>query len=116
MLKEIRPVAQRPGENPRRWFTSDDLDLIIWQAADGSLSSFELCYDKPGRQRVLRWSRDSGSEHHAVDDGEGRPGRHKASPLHIADGTPDLPALRAIFAAQSAGLDPALRVAVLAAL
>jgi hypothetical protein len=112
MLKEIRPITQRPGENPRRWFTSDDLDLIVWLDA-GGLCAFELCYDKAGRQRVLRWSRDGGSVHHAVDNGEERPGRHKSSPIHIADGVPDLPALRARFMAQAGALDPALRAAVL---
>jgi hypothetical protein len=113
MLREIRPVLQRSGEHPRRWFTSEDLDLIVWFDDDGGLSAFELCYDKAERQRVLRWSHDGGREHHAVDSGEDRPGRHKASPLHIPDGTPDLPGLRARFTAQAGALDPALREAIL---
>jgi len=56
MLREI-PTRQIPGEPPRRWFTSPDIDLFVW-----------------------RYS------HMAVDGGESRPGRYKGTPILVADG------------------------------
>lgn len=80
-------VRQIPGEPKRRWFSSDDFDLIVWFADDQSFSGFELCYDKRNRERSISWRRGSGGfRHMAVDDGEQRPGKHKASPVLIPDG------------------------------
>jgi hypothetical protein len=79
-------VRQIPGEPKRRWFSSDDFDLIVWVADDQSFNGFELCYDKGNRERSISWRRAGGFRHMAVDDGEQRPGKHKASPVLIPDG------------------------------
>jgi len=81
----MKNVRQIPGENRRRWFSSPDLDLIIWFGADDKPAGFELCYDKRGEEKALRWT-PSGLVHSVVDDGEDRPGKHKSSPVLLGPG------------------------------
>ena len=85
-LREIVPVRQIPGEAPRRWFTSEEFDLFVWCDAAGSVNAFQLCYDKPRSEHALVWKRGARVAHFAVDDGEGRPFRHKGSPVLVANG------------------------------
>ena len=85
-LREIKEVRQIPGERQRRWFTSNEFDLFFWCDATGAVNSFQLYYDKPRSEHALIWKRGAGSSHFAVDDGEGRPFRHKGSPILVADG------------------------------
>lgn len=72
LLHEIASVRQIPGEPRRRWFTSLQMDLFIWYAEAQQASAFQLCYDKPTRERALNWDAQTGFSHLAVDDGEGR--------------------------------------------
>ncbi len=85
-LREIKQVRQNPGEPLRRWFTSNEFDLYVWCDDSGKITAFQLCYDKAHSERAFTWKRGVGSSHHAVDDGEGRAFRHKASPIFVADG------------------------------
>lgn len=86
MLKEIQNVKQIPNELPRRWYTDEDMDLIIWLHEDGSISGFQLAYDKLKIEHALTWDAQVGFLHNRVDDGEGRAGKYKASPVLIPDG------------------------------
>ena len=52
-LTEIPEVRQIPDEPRRRWFRSDDLDLIVWCDESGAPTSFQLCYDKPRSEHAL---------------------------------------------------------------
>ena len=85
-MREGTNVRQIPGEGRRRWFSSDDFDLIIWLNDDGSFAGFELCYDKRHNEHSLVWNPVYGFAHMAVDDGESGPGKYKASPILIASG------------------------------
>ena len=85
-MKERLNVRQIPGEARRRWFSSDDFDLIVWFSDEQSCIGFELCYDKRGRERSISWRSGGSFSHMAVDDGESRPGRYKSSPILIPDG------------------------------
>ena len=86
MLKEMTKVRQVPGEQRRRWFSSQALDLIVWFDAAGAISGFQLCYDRLNDEKVLNWKIPDHYSHMAVDDGEGRAGRHKASPILVPGG------------------------------
>lgn len=86
MLREVRQVRQIEGESRRRWFTDEDMDLTVWLDDAGHIAGFQLCYDKKGLERALTWRRDEGFSHHRIDDGEGRPGRYKGTPILVADG------------------------------
>lgn len=85
-MKEFINVRQIPGDAKRRWFSSSEFDLIVWLSDDETFLGFELCYDKNAKERSLRWSNTAGFQHMAVDDGEQIPGKHKGTPILIADG------------------------------
>jgi hypothetical protein len=85
-MKEQINVRQIPGESKRRWFYSEDFDLIVWVSDDNDFIGFELCYDKRRKERSIAWNNASGFRHMAVDDGEQSMGKHKASPILVADG------------------------------
>src|SRR5580698_9807360 len=108
MLREIVNVRQIVGEPGRRWFTDARLDLVIWND-NGEIIGFQLCYDKQQGERAVTWKADSGFRHNAVDAGEDRPGRYKATPILVADGSFDAQAVAADFLEQSGDLDPGSR-------
>lgn len=87
-MNEYINVRQIPGDPKRRWFYSDDFDLIVWFSDDQSIAGFELCYDKERNAHSIEW-KTGGFRHMAVDDGERRPGKHKATPILVPDGSFD---------------------------
>src|SRR6266496_2922148 len=84
MLNETFPVKLE-DEVPRRWFSDDYFDLIIWTLPNGSVSGFQLCYDKTGTERALTWSPRSGFQHERVDTGEADPTKNR-TPVLVPDG------------------------------
>ena len=72
-LIELKGVQQIADERRCRWFSSTDMDLIVWYEEDDSIAGFELYYDKNIREHVFIWGVDSGFAHLAVDDGEQKP-------------------------------------------
>ncbi len=100
-MKEFINIRQIPGEFRRRWFSSNEFDLIVWFLDDGRLFGFELCYDKHGNERSIRWSHSSGFQHMAVDDGEQNLGKYKETPILIADGIFDARQVHSDFLAVS---------------
>jgi hypothetical protein len=89
VLREI-PARQVPGEPPRRWFTSSDIDLFVWIDDEGAATGFQLCYDKQSREHALTWTEAAGYTHMGVDGGESRPGRYKGTPILVANGCLDV--------------------------
>ena len=104
MLTEIPDVRQIPEEPRRRWFRSDDIDLIVWCDESGNPTGFQLCYDKLVAEHALTWTPEIGFLHTAVDDGERVGLRYKASPILVADGFFDADRLVNRFAAASTRL------------
>lgn len=115
-VREIVNVRQIPGESKRRWFTSTDFDLIVWLSDDGGFVGFELCYDKLYGEHSISWSETKGFRHMAVDDGEHRHGKHKASPVLVPDGFFDARRVHSAFAQVSASLPKDVSALVLQAL
>jgi len=107
MLHEIPNVRQIPGEGRRRWFTDAYFDLIVWYAEDGSLTGFQLCYDKEGEERAFTWNRGHACVHESTDSSE-LPGHSKMSPV-LTGGSP-APArnIAVRFMQQSANVEPAI--------
>ncbi|MFW5812247.1 MAG: hypothetical protein ACOCWS_04610, partial [Alkalispirochaetaceae bacterium] len=66
MLSEIKPVRQVPGEGFRRWFTDEEMDLIVWYDGEDQeqIEGFQLCYDKEVLERALTWRPEAGFTHH----------------------------------------------------
>ena len=107
MLSEIRNPRQVKGEGPRRWFTDDYFDLIVWYDDEKHLVGFQLCYDKLVRERALTWTREHGYQHNRIDTGE-VPGHAKMTPIIVADGAFSAAAVTERFRRASAEIDPAV--------
>ena len=86
LLRELADIRQVPGEPRRRWFSSPDLDLIVWLDDADTMLGFQLCYDKTRGERALTWRADRGYDHAAVDDGEAQPAQYKGTPILVANG------------------------------
>lgn len=113
MLKEMKDIRQIPGEPPRRWFSDDYFDLIVWFGTDGSVWGFQLCYDREAAPRALTWTKTDGYAHSGIEDGEGPGGVHKASPILVRDGLFDAGSVGAKLAAAAGGLPPEILAFVL---
>jgi len=103
-MQELAQVRQIKGDPKRRWFYSDDFDLIIWLHQDGSIAGFELCYNKKQAERSLVWRLAGGFTHMAVDDGEAHSGKYKRTPILVPDGYFDAKQVHAAFAKECASL------------
>lgn len=69
-LRELPRVQQVAGEPRRRWFHGHEMDLVIWEGADGELIGFQLAYDKHRGEHSIEWRAGRGFTHFQVDDGE----------------------------------------------
>jgi len=109
MLRELCKTRQIPGSLPRRWFSSPDMDLILWYDNDG-IAGFQLCYDKDGREKAATLKPHSQGLHHSgVSDGEVPGFRHKQSPVLSSRIQPDLSRLIELFQQQARNLSADIR-------
>ncbi len=109
MLKEVVPTRQIPNEPRRIWFIDDEMDLIAWFAEDQAILGFQLCNNKGPEEHALTWFRGKGYSYERVDDGEGRPGRLKMTPILLHAAIPDIPRLSRLFHEKSQDLPEQLR-------
>jgi len=93
MLREITSVRQDEPNFARRWFQDDYFDLFVWLAPNGSVSAFQLGYDRARHERVLSWSSARGFSHNRVDAGETWPMQNMTPLLVPGDSCP----IRAVF-------------------
>lgn len=105
MLRETRSVRQIPGESPRRWFSDDFFDLIVWYSPRSDIEGFQLCYQKGRDEKALTWFKDAGFSHNRIDNGEGRPGHHKMTPILTPDGLFDKDSILGLFKKESTEID-----------
>jgi hypothetical protein len=103
-LREIPRVRQHDGESRRRWFTCDSTDLYVWEDKTGVLLSFELCYDKPHAEQVLRYRSGAGFDHSRIDDGESSPLKNQ-TPIIMPSGQVDLMQIALKFEPVAVGID-----------
>ena len=105
-----KPVA---GDRDRRWIADEYFDLIVWYDADQTIHGLRLCYDQPGRERALTWTRAGGFQQTAIDSGESRPTANR-TPILIPDGAFPAPDVRREFLTRGTLLPPEIRELVLA--
>lgn len=111
-LRELPDIRQIAGERKRRWFSSPELDLILWLGDDDAPVGFQLCYDKHRDERALTWREDRGFDHAGVDDGEHTPAQHKSTPILVADGHFDRDRVKTRFLESSANVPQPIRAFV----
>jgi hypothetical protein len=80
MLKEVKATRQNQGEPFRRWYTDNDTDLIVW-LKQYEIVGFQLTVPAGTERDVLTWHEGKSPRVEGLDDGEGRPGRPKMSPM-----------------------------------
>ena len=97
----------------RRWFHSDYFDLFVWQAPDGEVLSFQLCYGIDTSERALVWRRELGFFHDGVELGEGKAGRAVAASLE-GDGPFPATAVAARFAREAESVPNEIRNFIIA--
>ena len=112
MLTEFTDVRQVEGEGPRRWFFNEYFDLIVWYQSDGGFDGFQLCYDKPGKERALTWNWNHGYRHNKIDDGEA-PNNVKMTPILVQDGLFDSESVTQRFERESENIPEEIRGFVL---
>lgn len=105
MLRELTPTRQIPSEPTRKWFTGDDLDLIVWLAPGDEIIGFQLCYGKGRDEHALTWWKNKGFSHDKIDDGEDRLDNQKMTPILVPDGAFDRNKLLGLFREESKVLD-----------
>jgi hypothetical protein len=106
LLREVREVRQVPGEFRRRWFSSHEMDLIVWYDEADHPAGFQICYDLVQNEHALTWKPESGFRHHAVDGGDDAraAGFYKGTPVLVANGAVDFERIRVLFAQANANL------------
>jgi hypothetical protein len=105
-------TRQVEGEPRRRWFSSPDLDLIVWADESGAIVGFQLCYDKTRGERALTWRVGRGYDHMGVDDGEQSPGQYKSTPILVADGFFDRERVTRLFVESSESIPQDIRTTI----
>lgn len=102
-------MRQISGETHRRWFSSEGLDLIVWQEPGGPLAGFQLCYTLgSGEERALTWTLRDGYSHERLDDGEGGVMSFKMTPILLPDGVFEKDRVISLFRLESTSLEPGL--------
>ena len=107
-----QPIRSVANDYDRRWMSDEYFDLIVWYESDGQIHGFQLCYDKPGRERALTWTHEQGFHHSAVDGGESKPTANR-TPILVADGLFPVEQVRTEFIARGGSLDAEIRDLVL---
>ena len=79
-----QPIIPVPDDLDRRWIADEYFDLIVWYEPTGETHGFQLCYDKPNRERALTWTRDGGFLHTAIDSGDSAPTTNR-TPILVTD-------------------------------
>ena len=85
MLTELYLSQDKEVHTKKRWFQDDYFDLFTWEDESGQLTSFQLCYDRLGKERVISWDCHRGFGHHRIDDGESSPHKNM-TPVFVKDG------------------------------
>lgn len=115
MLTEINNIKQYESNKYRRWFQNEFFDLYAWQQPGDNNSEplgFQLCYEKNGEQRALRYSPEAGYKHEGVDAPEDKPGR-AMTVIFVADGVFNVDEIGARFARDAIHLPEVVREFVL---
>jgi hypothetical protein len=112
-VRELQPARQVPGEPRRRWFASNNCDLIVWLGDDGKPIGFQFCYDKQLWEHALTWNAPDVFMHTSIDAGGGDALHHKGSPILAADGVFDGSHVSGLFEKESADVPKDYRDLVL---
>jgi hypothetical protein len=106
------PITSAKPDLDRRWIADDYFDLVVWYESDQKIHGFQLCYDKPGCECALTWTRERGFVHTAIDSGESTPTSNR-TPILVEAGTFPFELVRNEFISRSQLLPVEIRELVL---
>ncbi len=109
LFTELPPTPPSPAGLRRRWFTAEQMDLIVWIRGEAGIEAFQLCYDKPLAEQALSWQLDRGFTHQAVDAGDAEGLGHKGAPLLTPGNAPDPARLLHELGSAGPGLPASIR-------
>lgn len=116
MLLETRKVGQQRGtDGYRRWFSDEEMDLIVWYDNAGEIEGFELCYEKTGDEHAFTWRRGGKLTHARIDQGEDLPTDNR-SPILVAGGPAPRRRVLADFRRRAGQLEHRIALLVIAKL
>lgn len=108
MLREMKNVAQKEDGVFRRWFTDENIELIVWHdAGSREITGFQLCYDIQTNEHAFTWEKPGIFSHNKIDDRRGPMG-HPATPVLVADGVFPFSRIIGDFTRNSAPIDEAI--------
>lgn len=108
MLREIKNVRQEQTPGRRRWFESEQMDLIVWLDQAERLTGFQICYASGLTEKALTWRDGVGFAHNAIDSGSRSPISNQ-TPILLPGGKAPWSHIRRLFEDASPGLEPGLR-------
>jgi hypothetical protein len=109
MLQELRNVRQVPGDHFRRWFSDENLEIVVWYDEAGAIFGFQICYDPREQPRALTWTQKRGFSHAEIDAGEDKPTSNR-TPLLNPSHDYDAAKLSEAFLATAGGLPQRERI------
>jgi len=68
MLRELLNTRQIKGELPRKWYFSEELDLVVWFNPAEIPCAFQLAYDKNSYEKSISWHFEKGYRHYVVNN------------------------------------------------
>lgn len=87
-MSDFIELKKEKEGSKRRWFMSNDYDLIVFNNEQGEIKEFQFCYDKNKHEQMLSWSIEAGYSHMAIDDGDVLNDMgHKRAPLVVPNGS-----------------------------
>lgn len=108
-MAEYHELRRTEGQTTSRWFSTADLDLILWEDDAGQTLGFQLCYDKRRIEHAITWRVGRGLIHEAVDSGESNPLKFKGSPILVPNGHFDIERIKALFDSELGELPAEIR-------
>lgn len=112
MLKEFVHIRQESGEGRRRWFESDEMELVVWLDANGAIDGYQICYEVRGVEHALTWRPGVGFAHSSVDSGDTPMGGSKMTPILLPDGAVPWAEVERRFEKNSGALETDLQTLV----
>ncbi len=83
-MYEISHVRQVPGERRRRWFSSQEFDLVVTEDGSGQPRAFELYYDIYSAEQGGVLCREDGALLHCGVDASRGPGGSPATGMIVS--------------------------------
>jgi hypothetical protein len=109
VLREFVHVKQENGPGRRRWFETENFELVVWLDGRDEVEGYQICYDLGRGEHALTWRPRLGFRHDEVDSGDEPRGGGKMTPILIPKGAVPWTELTRRFETVGGSLESGLR-------